>query len=170
MTATPTDLPTSPAALLSRLEKLGIEAVTHDHPPLMTVDDSKALRGDLPGAHCKNLFLKDKKGRLFLVVAQEDRAIDLKALRKAIGAAQLSFGKPELLGEVLGITPGAVTPFSLINDTDHRVTVILDKAMIEDFDLVNYHPLTNEKTTALSPADLIRFIEACGHKPQILPL
>jgi Ala-tRNA(Pro) deacylase len=160
----------TPEQLLARLQALGIEAATHRHPPLFTVEDSKRLRGDLPGAHCKSLFLKDRKGMLWLLVALEDRAVDIKALRRTLGAkGSLSFGKPELLLDVLGVTPGSVTPFGLINDAARRVTVVLDKAMLER-DPLNYHPLTNEATTAIAAGDLLRFIEDCGHQPVILDL
>jgi Ala-tRNA(Pro) deacylase len=167
MTARPA---ASPDDLFARFAALGIETVTHKHPPLYTVEESKRLRGELPGGHCKSLFLKDKKDRLWLVVALEDRAIDLKALRRRLGAAStLSFGRPELLKEILGVEPGSVTPFGLINDADQRVTVVLDKAML-DHDPLNYHPLTNAATTAIAPADLLRFITACGHEQIVLDL
>ncbi|MHA1536080.1 MAG: prolyl-tRNA synthetase associated domain-containing protein [Alphaproteobacteria bacterium] len=160
----------TPEQLLSRLDSLGIETATHRHPPLFTVEDSKRRRGNLPGGHCKSLFLKDKKGRLWLFVALEDREVDIKALRRILGAkGSLSFGKPELLLEVLGVTPGSVTPFALINDGDKRITIVLDKAMLER-DPLNYHPLTNEATTAIAGQDLLRFIEDCGHQPVILDL
>jgi Ala-tRNA(Pro) deacylase len=121
----------------------------------------------MTGAHCKSLFLKDKKDQLWLLVALEDRPVDLKTLPKNIGAARLSFGKPELLLEVLGVEPGSVTPFALINDPQGRVRVVLDKGML-DHELLNYHPLTNTATTAISAADLVRFIRSCGHDPVIL--
>lgn len=160
----------TPEQLLAHLGALGIEVATHRHPPLFTVEDSKRLRGDLPGAHCKSLFLKDKKGSLWLLVALEDRKVDIKAVRRMLGAkGSLSFGKPELMLEILGITPGSVTPFALINDKDQQVTIVLDKAMLER-DPLNYHPLTNEATTAIAPSDLLRFIEDCGHQPVILDL
>jgi Ala-tRNA(Pro) deacylase len=155
--------------LLARLDELGIEAVTRDHPPVYTVEEARALRGDIPGGHCKNLFLKDKKGQLWLVVCLEDAVIDLKSLPDRIGAARISFGKAELLQEVLGVEPGSVTPFALINDLEHQVNVVLDKKMM-DCDLVSYHPLVNTATTTLTPSDLMRFIESCGHKPQIVTL
>jgi Ala-tRNA(Pro) deacylase len=161
--------PTSPEQLLQRFKKLGIETTTHEHPPLMTVDDSKRLRGDLPGGHCKSLFLKDKKDRYWLVVVLEDRKVDIKALKKALGAARLSFASPERLWRVLGVRPGSVTPFALINDRERRVQVFLDAAMLRQ-SLLNYHPLVNTLTTAIRPADLVRFIEACGHRPATLNL
>ncbi|WP_069189304.1 prolyl-tRNA synthetase associated domain-containing protein [Candidatus Terasakiella magnetica] len=156
-------MPTSPQDLLTHLDTLGIKATTHRHPPLRTVEESKALRGDLPGLHCKNLFLKDKKKQLWLVVAAEDRPINLKELKNSIGSAHLSFGKPDLLLEVLGVAPGSVTPFSLINDVDKQVRVVLDSHMMAEA-LVNYHPLSNEMTTSLSPEGLRSFIRSCGHE------
>ena len=154
--------------LFQRLRDLDIETQTHRHQPVYTVDESKALRGDLPGGHCKNLFLRDKKRNMWLVVAQEDRAIDLKELRSRLeSSGNLSFGNAELLGDVLGVEPGAVTPFALINDGDARVQVVLDKQLLSH-QVLNYHPLDNAATTAIEPADLIRFIEACGHKPAII--
>src|SRR5262249_10893729 len=119
--------------------------------------------------HCKNLFLKDRKGRMWLLVTLEDRRIDIKNLEGRLGAARLSFGSPDRLLRVLGVTPGAGTPFALINDREHEVSVVLDRAMLE-FDPLNYHPLTNDRTTAIRPKDLICFIEACGHRPEILNL
>lgn len=150
--------------LFGFLESLDISTNTVTHPPLFTVEDSRALRGDLPGGHTKNLFLKDKKGRLFLVTCDEARMVNLKALEKAIGAARVSFGKPELLLEVLGVTPGAVTTFSLINDRgdEPRVTFAIDGSLLKH-DLIHCHPLHNEATTAISPKDLMRFVAACGH-------
>ena len=167
MTATPT---ATPGDLFARLDALGIETTTHEHPPLFTVEESKALRGDLPGGHCKSLFLRDKKRNLWLAVMLEDRAIDMKEMRKLIGASgSLSFGSPELLEELLGVKPGSVTPFAIMNDTGQRLSIVLDEEMM-GFDPLNYHPLTNTATTAIAPADLMRFIEACGHTPQILDL
>ena len=162
-------MPASPEDLFAELDALGIETTTHDHPPLFTVEDSKALRGQLPGGHCKSLFLKDKKGALWLVVAEEDRPVDLKKLRKALGAKNLSFGSPDLLMEVLGVIPGAVTPFALINDSGHRVKVILDQGMLTH-DPLNYHPLVNTMTTAIAPDDLKKFIAATGHEVETLDL
>jgi Ala-tRNA(Pro) deacylase len=159
-------MPATREDLMARLEELGIKATTVDHPPVFTVDEARALRGDLPGGHTKNLFLKDKKGGLWLVVCLEDRRVDLKALRKRLGAPQLSFGKPELLIEVLGIEPGSVTPFSLMNDTDGRVTAVFDQGMFE-FDPLNFHPLKNDATSQITPDDLLKFARATGHEPII---
>lgn len=161
--------PTSADTLLARLEALGIAYDRHDHPPLFTVEDSKALRGDLPGGHCKNLFLRDRKGAMWLVVCLEDRRIDLKALGELLGGARLSFGSADRLMRVLGVIPGAVSPFALINDTEVSVTVILDKAMLEHRPL-NYHPLVNTTTIAVSPEDVVTFVESCGHVARVVDL
>ncbi|HYD29756.1 MAG TPA: prolyl-tRNA synthetase associated domain-containing protein [Azospirillaceae bacterium] len=162
-------LPTSPERLLAYLAELGIAAVTHSHPPLHTVEESKALRGELPGGHCKSLFLKDRKGRLWLLVADEDRRVELNRLHTRLGSARLSFASTELLWEVLGVRPGSVTPFALVNDRAGRVSVALDRHMLEH-ELVNYHPLLNDKTTAIRPADLLSFIRATGHEPAVVDL
>jgi Ala-tRNA(Pro) deacylase len=162
-------MPASPEDLFAYLEELGIETTTVTHPPLHTVEESKALRGDLSGAHIKNLFLKDKKGRLFLLTCLENRTVNMKTLDKAIGSARLSFGKPDLLWETLGVRPGAVTPFTLINDreTEKKVTFALDAALQES-DVIHAHPLHNEATTAISSEGLMKFIAACGHTATIV--
>lgn len=159
-------MPKTREELFAFLGELGIETTTIDHPAVYTVEEAKQHRGDLPGAHCKNLFLKDKKGALYLVVAQEDRAIDMKALRHKIDSHHLSFGKPDLLMEVLGVEPGSVTVLSLINDTEHRVNVVIDAAIMEA-DVLNCHPLTNTATTTIATKDVITFVEACGHQPAV---
>ena len=156
--------------LMAFLDRLGIGTTTVTHPPLHTVEESRALRGTIAGAHTKNLFLKDKKDAIFLVTALEDAEIDLKHLHTRIGASgRLSFGKPELLAEKLGVIPGAVTPFGLINDRPPSVTVILDAALIAN-DRINCHPLVNTATTTIASPDLLAFIRAGGHEPRILPL
>ena len=162
-------MPATPDQLFARLDALGIAHKTYHHPPLFTVADSVALRGELPGGHCKSLFLKDKKGGLWLAVMLEERRLDMRALSEALGSPRFSFGSPELLYETLGIRPGSVTPFSLVNDPEQRVTLVLDAEMLEH-DPLNYHPLVNEATTAVSPGDLLRFVADCGHKPRILHL
>lgn len=154
--------------LFARLTALGIAYRNHEHPPLRTVSESQALRGELPGAHIKNLFLRDKKRRYFLVTVSEEREVDLKWLRRAIGAqGTLSFGSPEALSELLGVVPGAVTPLGVINDRDRAVTAFLDKALI-DRDPINAHPLRNDMTTALASDDLVKFMKAEGHEPQFI--
>lgn len=160
-------MPASRAELAACLEQLAIATETVEHPPLYTVEQSQSLRGEIPGGHTKNLFLKDKKDRVFLVVAEEEAEIDMKSLHKRIGSARLSFGKPELLAELLGVAPGAVTPFGAINDTDGRVTVILDAGLMRH-ERLNFHPLDNAATTTIGRDDLVTFLRHTGHEPQIL--
>lgn len=164
-----TSIPTSPDQLFAHLEGLGIQTRTARHPPVFTVEEARALRGNLPGAHIKNLFLRNKKGEMWLVVAEEDRAIDLKTLGEKLGAGRLSFGSPERLMTYLGVVPGAVTPFAIINDRQGQVTVAIDEAVLAQSP-VNCHPLTNDMTTAIAPGDLLAFLEATGHRPMILDL
>jgi Ala-tRNA(Pro) deacylase len=168
-TPAPAAQPTTPDQLLARLAELGLTTRTVTHPPVFTVEEAKALRGELPGAHIKNLFLRDKKGKMWLVVAEEDRPIDLKALGEALGGARLSFGSAERLMTYLGVIPGAVTPFGIVNDRENRVQVVIDKDLL-DHDPVNCHPLCNDRTTAISPRDLLAFFAACGHKPEVIDL
>ncbi|HEY7457276.1 MAG TPA: prolyl-tRNA synthetase associated domain-containing protein [Xanthobacteraceae bacterium] len=159
-----------PEDLFAFLDRLGIGHRTVTHPPLFTVEQSRELRGQLPGAHTKNLFLIDRKDRLFLVVAEESAEIDLKHLHRRIGASgRLSFGKPEVLRSVLGVEPGSVTPFATINDTERRVAVLIDATLAAQSEL-NCHPLTNTRTTRLAMADLMRFLRETGHEPRILPI
>jgi Ala-tRNA(Pro) deacylase len=156
--------------LFARLDELGIACETHEHPPLYTVEQSRALRGDLPGAHIKNLFLRDKKRCMWLVTVLESRDIDLKALRQRIGAkGTLSFGNADLLMAHLGVIPGAVTPFAVINDRAGSVTMVLDAAL-QAGTVVNAHPLRNDRTSAIAAEDLVRFLEAEGHPPLILEI
>lgn len=162
-------LPTSPEALLARLEELGIAAHTVTHPPVYTVEEAKALRGELPGAHIKNLFLRNKKGRMWLVTCLEDREIDLKDLGQRLEAGRFSFGSAERLMTYLGVQPGSVTPFAVINDTAGEVTMVLDSGVMVGGP-VNCHPLVNTMTTAVSPQDLVRFLEAEGHAPVMLDM
>ena len=160
-------MPASPADLLAFLAGLGVETETLDHPPLFTVEDSQALRGDIPGGHTKNLFIKDKKGRLFLLVLGEEAVVDLKRVHEKIGAqGRVSFGSAELLEEAWGVKPGAVTPFGAINDKEGRVTVVLDAALMEH-GVINCHPLVNTMTTSLAREDLVKFLESTGHLPRI---
>jgi Ala-tRNA(Pro) deacylase len=161
-------MPATPADLFAFLDKLGIAHPTVTHPPLFTVEQSQTLRGTIPGGHTKNLFLKDKKGALFLVTALEDALIELKSLHRLLGASgRFSFGAAELMRETLGIEPGAVTPLAAINDTDRRVSVVLDAALMRH-DIINCHPLTNTMTTSIARADLLKFLEATGHPPRIV--
>ena len=159
-------MPATREELFERFKSLGIQTKTRDHAPVFTVEEARALRGEIEGGHCKNLFLKDDKGGLWLIVCLEESQIDLKAAPAKIGSRRLSFGKPDLLMEVLGVEPGSVTPFALINDTANRVNVVLDAAMMAH-DKLSYHPLQNTATTTISAADLVTFIKACGHSPKI---
>ena len=152
--------------LLSRLDALGIAHRTFEHAPVFTVEESQTACAHIPGGHTKNLFLKDKKGKLFLVVALGRAHIDLKSLHKTLACDRLSFGKPDLLMEVLGVPAGSVTPFALINDKARRVTVILDAGMMRH-ERLNYHPLQNTATTNIARQDLVTFIRSCGHEPRI---
>jgi len=153
--------------LFAELDALGIAYRTVDHPPVFTVEEAKALRGELPGAHIKNLFLRNKKEEMWLVVALEDRAVDLKRLGEVLGAGRLSFGSADRLKRTLGVEPGSVTPFALINDQTHVVRLALDRG-IASHGPVNAHPLVNTMTTALSLDDLLRFFAATGHAPRWL--
>lgn len=163
-------MPKSRDELLDYLAGLGIETQTHEHPPLFTVNDSESLRGDIPGGHTKNLFLKDKKGNYFLLTVGEHAVIDLKTIHTRIGASgRVSFGNAERLQEMLGVIPGAVTIFGLVNDKDCRVKAFLDADLMAH-DKINAHPLTNEATTTIGRDDLVRFIEATGHEAIILNL
>ncbi len=162
-------MPATRDELFARLTTLGITTSTVDHPAVFTVGESTALERDLPGGHTKNLFLKDAKGRLFLVTAEAHASVDLKSLHKRLGCARLSFGKAELLMEVLGVPAGSVTAFSLINDPDGQVTFVLDQRLMQ-FETINCHPLVNTATTNIARDDLLRFIRASGHEPQVIQL
>lgn len=156
-------------ALFKRFTELGIAIETYNHPQLHTVEESRMLRGSISGGHCKNLFLKDRKGQLWLIVTLEECKINLKHLHKRLECARLSFGNAELLFETLKVKPGAVTPFGLIHDIEKKVRVVLDAAMLEE-SILNYHPLRNDSTCSISREDLLKFIVSCGHEPLILDL
>jgi Ala-tRNA(Pro) deacylase len=161
-------MPATPEELFACLARLGIETTTVEHPPLFSVEESRHLRGEIPGAHTKNLFLVDRKDRLFLLSAEENAAIDLKQLHRRLGASgRLSFGKAEAMRAALGVEPGAVTPFAAMNDAGNRVTVVIDRALLAR-DPLNFHPLVNTRTTRIAAADLLRFLQAVGHAPQII--
>ena len=160
-------MPAGRADLIAFLEAHGITVATIEHPPLFTVEQSQALRGEIPGGHTKNLFLKDKKDQIFLIVAEEDAEIDMKTLHKRIDSARLSFGKPELLVELLGVVPGSVTPFAVINDHDRRVSVVVDEALLLHARL-NFHPLENTATSTIAREDFLAFLRHTGHEPSIL--
>lgn len=150
--------------LFALFDRLGIAHQTHRHRPVFTVDEGADIKAALPGGHTKNLFLKDKKGGIWLISAIGDTAIDLNAVSKLLGAPRFSFGSAERLFEHLGVTPGSVTVFALINDAEARVRLVLDEALF-DHALVNFHPLSNDATTAIASADLLTFAHATGHAP-----
>src|SRR5258706_11463266 len=163
-------LATTPAELFAARDRLGIAHSTVSHPPLFTVEQSRSLRGSIAGGHTKNLFLRDKKGALVLVTALEDAAIELKSLHRRLGATgRFSFGSADAMLETLGVLPGAVTPFGVINDNAGRVTVVLDETLMRH-QTINAHPLTNTMTTSIARDDLVRFLESTGHPPRIVPV
>lgn len=160
-------LPTSPEDLFVLLQSLDITYSLHHHPPIFTVAEGEHLKASIPGVHCRNLFLRDKKKNTFLVVLANETAVDLKALEGKLDCGRLSFGSAERLWDMLGIRPGSVCPFTLVNDKDRAVQVILDEYMMQA-DIVNYHPLDNAMTIGLTPADLLKFIAHTGHDYTIL--
>lgn len=157
------------AALYARFRELGIAWKTYEHTAVFTVEEAAALYAQQPGGHTKNLFLKDKKDGLWLVVARDDLAVDLNALSKQLGAPRFSFGSAELLIATLGIAPGSVTPFALMNDMKRVVTPVLDEGMLA-LDPLNFHPLRNDRTTAVTPGDLLKFVRAMANEPVITKL
>lgn len=157
------------AALFGRLAALSIETRTFEHAAVFTVEQSGDLERDIPGGHTKNLFLKDSKGGLFLVIAESSTRVDLKALSQRLGAGRFSFGKPELLLEALGVTPGSVNAFAVMNDFEGRVSVVFDLRLTRH-DTVNCHPMINTATTNIARDELLRFIRATGHEPRVVDL
>jgi len=156
--------------LLAKLDALGIRTTTADHPPLHTVEESQQQRGSIPGAHTKNLFVKDRKDRYFLLVVEETAQVDLKTVHQIIGASgKVSFGKPDMLVELLGVLPGSVTVFGAINDAANQVSVVLDSSLMENA-IINAHPLTNTATTSIAREDLLSFLAAVDHSPAILKI
>jgi Ala-tRNA(Pro) deacylase len=163
-------MPATREELMAYLDALGIPTSTIEHPAVFTVSESQSLRSQIVGGKSKNLFLKDKKGRIFLLSAEDEATIDLKRLHEKLGAqGRFSFASAEQLREIWGVEPGSVTPFGAINDPDGRVTVALDAALLAH-GTVNFHPLTNTATTAISAGDLKRFLEATGHPPLVVDL
>jgi Ala-tRNA(Pro) deacylase len=160
------EMPATPAELFALLDRLGIAHTTVSHQALFTVEQSRALRGQIPGGHTKNLFLKDKRGEFYLVVALEDAEIALKSLHHRLGAGRFSFGSAQAMRELLGVEPGSVTPFAAINDTAGRVRVVLDAAMLAH-EVLNFHPLVNTMTTSISRAGLLKFLAATGREPRV---
>jgi Ala-tRNA(Pro) deacylase len=160
--------PKTPDDLFRFLDSLGIAHKTMRHQPVFTVAESVALRDEIPGGHTKNLFVKDRKDNYVLLTVEENAVVDLKTVHTVIGAAgKVSFGKPEKLMEYLGVIPGAVTAFGIVNDTGHHVRIVLDENLMKE-EIVNCHPLSNDATTSIASSDLLRFIEATGHEPLVL--
>jgi Ala-tRNA(Pro) deacylase len=155
------------ADLIALLDALGVETLTHDHPAVFRVGEGEEIKAQIPGAHTKNLFLKDAKGQLWLISAADRTAIDLKRLNHVIGSARLSFGNAELMEATLGVTPGSVTAFGLINDTNHRVRFVLDR-VLADAPRVNFHPLTNTATIGLDQAGFRQFLATVGAIPLVV--
>ena len=155
--------------LLAVLEKLKIPFTNHEHPAVFTVEEADQHHAGIEGEHSKNLFFKDKKKNLFLVVTLSDKQINIKELAKKIGMKSPSFGKPDLLMDVMGVIPGSVTPFAAINIKDHEVKIVLDEEMMEH-ELLNFHPLVNTATTTIASKDLVKFLEYCHHAPEIIRL
>ncbi|MDF2372538.1 MAG: prolyl-tRNA synthetase associated domain-containing protein [Rhizobiaceae bacterium] len=161
-------MPKTPEELFAVLNDLGIAHSTKRHPAVFTVAESQSLRDEIPGGHTKNLFLKDKKDQYFLVTVEEDAVVDLKTIHTLIGArGRVSFGKPERLMQFLGVLPGSVTAFGVINDSGHRVRMVLDESLLRH-DIINAHPLRNDATTSIGRDDLVRFLQSTGHEPLIV--
>ena len=168
-TADSEPLPTQPEELLELLQQLDIEYKYYEHEAVFTVEESSKIKEEMPGTHCRNLYLRDKKKKNFLVVAANETEVDLKTLQDKIECGRLSFGSADRLWQFLGIRPGSFCPFTVINDTDHEVQVVLDAYMMKQ-ECVHYHPLDNTMTIGLSPDDLLKFFDHTGHKPIILDL
>lgn len=163
------DLPTPPKTLLQLMDELNLKYRVYDHDPIFTVEEGLHLKDNIPGTHCRNLFLRDKKKKMFLVVAANETEIDLKKLPDLIDSGRLSFGSGDRLWENLGIRQGSVNPFCIVNDTDNNIRIILDAHMMAQ-PLVNYHPMDNAQTIGLSPDDLVTFIKSTNHEPEIVDL
>lgn len=162
-------LPTPAPALLALLADLDISYRLYHHQPVFTVEESLEIEREMPGAHCRNLFVRDKKGTMFLVVARNETAIDLKKLMTLLDCGRLSFGSADRLWTYLGVRPGSVCPFAVINDRNQQVRIVLDHSMM-GYEIVNYHPMENHMTIGLSPDDLLTYIRHTGHEPWILDL
>lgn len=163
------DLPTSPETLIGRLAALGLPHTVHRHAAVFTVAESEKIDAQIPGAHTRNMFLKDKKGAMFLVTLRHDTPIDLKKLSDVLGAGRFSFGSPERLWDNLGVRPGSVTPFAIINDRAQVVTLILEAGMMQE-EIVNFHPLVNTMTVGLKPDDFLTFLSAINVRPRLVDL
>lgn len=157
----------SPDDLFAYLDTLGLAHTTRWHDPVFTVEEGTELKADMPGGHTKNLFLTDKDGAIILIAAEAHSALKLNRLHRLIGSRRLSFGSPDLMQEVLGVTPGSVTAFALMNDMEGRVRFLADAALMAH-DPLNFHPLTNTGTTAISREDFKTFVQATGHGVEVV--
>ncbi|MDB2682800.1 prolyl-tRNA synthetase associated domain-containing protein [Alphaproteobacteria bacterium] len=164
---TPETIPTKPDDLFEILQLLDITYECHHHDPIFTVEEGLHLKADIPGTHCRNLFLRDKKKRMFLITAANETTIDLKGLPEKLDCHRLSFGSAERLADYLGIYPGAVNPFCVMNDKQKDVQPILDSAMMQA-NIINVHPLDNAMTISIAPSDLLKFYTHTGHTPKII--
>lgn len=161
-------MPKTAADLFAFLDSLDISHTTKEHEPVFTVAESQDLRDQIPGGHTKNLFVKDKKDQYFVLTVEEHAVVDLKTVHKVIGASsRVSFGRPEMMLEYLGVVPGSVTVFGAFCDTGNNVTFVLDEDLMKH-EVINGHPLSNDATTSIGRNDLIRFLEATGHTPLVL--
>lgn len=163
------DFPVSPERLLQVFEEIGVKNTLFHHKPMFTVADGEDIKESIPGTHCRNLFIRDRKEKMFLVVAPNETPVDMKKLQELLDCGRLSFGSPERLWKYLGVKPGSVCPFAVINDHDKKVNVILDRDMM-NADLLNYHPLDNSMTVSISPDDLKKFLRFTDHDFEILDL
>lgn len=160
-------MPASPSDLFVHLDRLGIAHSTLEHAPTFTVAESRDIKNAMPGGHTKNLFLKDKAGEIVLISAWAESVLKLNQVHRLLGTKRLSFGPPDLMEELLGVVPGSVTAFALINDIDVRVRFVLDQALMA-FETINFHPLHNGATTAISSASLETFVTSTGHTLEIV--
>lgn len=166
-------MPETPESLLARLAALGIETSTTEHAPVFTVAESQALRGSLPGGHSKNLFLRPAKsgpGPHLLAVLQEDRKLSVNALARAVGAGRVEMASADDLRRLLGVEPGSVTPFGMVNAPPGAVRIVLDAGFMRHHEVVHFHPLVNSMTTAIRPDELLRFLRHLGHRPEVVEL
>ena len=163
------DLPITSNDLIQYLDKLGIEYKIFDHDPIFTVAEGEHLKANIPGVHCRNLYMRDKKKNNYLLVLANETEVDLKKLSDLFESGRLSFGSSDRLWEHLGIRPGSVNPFTIMNDTNDKVRLFLDADMM-DAEIVNYHPMDNAQTISLKPSDLIKFIESLYHNYTIIDL
>ncbi len=163
------DLPTSPEALIAMLDEQAIAYEFYEHEAVFTVDESKKVDAGIVGLHCRNLFLRDHKKKMFLVSAQNATKIDLKKLSDVLDSGRFSFGSPDRLWQYLGVRPGSVCPYAVVNDKDNDVSLILDESMM-DAEIVNFHPLVNTMTVGTDPHDLVKFAQSIGHNVKVVDL